>query len=62
VWGEPSGWRLYAMLFPVLVIVGAGIWWRVTGYRTDLGLGIAAAGLAALVVGLVASRALSRRG
>jgi len=46
------------MLFPVLVIVGAGIWWRVTGYRTDLGLGIAAAGLAALVVGLVASRAL----
>jgi len=50
------------MLFPVLVIVGAGIWWRVTGYRTDLGLGIAAAGLAALVVGLVASRALSRRG
>jgi hypothetical protein len=45
----------------VLVIVGAGIWWRATGYRTDGGLGIAAAGLAALIVGMVASRVLSRR-
>jgi hypothetical protein len=56
MWGEPTGWRLYALLVPVLVIIGAGIWWRVTGYRTNVGLGIAAAGLAALIVGLVASR------
>ena len=34
---------------------------RVTGYRTDVGLGIATAGPRALVVGLVRSRVVSRR-
>ena len=58
---SPSSWRAYVTLVPVLAIVGAGIWWRVTGYRTSVGLGIAAAGLAALVIGLVASRVLSHR-
>jgi hypothetical protein len=59
--GELSGWRLYVALAPVLAIIGAAIWWRATGYRTNVGLGIAAVGLVALVVGLVASRFLSHR-
>jgi hypothetical protein len=58
---ELSGWRFYVALVPVLAIVGAGIWWRATGYRTGVGLGIVAVGLVALVVGLVASRFLSHR-
>jgi hypothetical protein len=57
---ELSGWRFYVALVPVLTIIGAGIWWRATGYRT-VGLGIVAVGLVALVVGLVASRFLSPR-
>jgi hypothetical protein len=59
---ELSGWRLYAALILALAIIGAGIWWRATGYRTSVGLGIVAVGVAALIVGLVASRALSHRG
>lgn len=60
MWNEPTGWR-YALLAPLLAIIGAGIWWRATGSRTDVGLGIAVAGLAVVIVGLVASRFLSRR-
>jgi hypothetical protein len=61
MWDEPTGWRLYALLVSVLAIIGAGIWCRVTGYQTDVGLGIAVAGLVVLIVGLVASRVLSHR-
>jgi hypothetical protein len=61
MWDELSGWRFYGTLFPVLAIIGAGIWWRATGYKTDVGLGIAVAGLATLVVALIAFRARSRR-
>jgi hypothetical protein len=61
MWDEPTGWRAYALLVPVLAIIGAGIWWRVTGYRTNVGLGIAVAGLVVLIVGLVASRVLAHR-
>jgi len=59
---EPPGWRFYAVLVPVVAIIGAGIWWRASGYRTDVGLWIVAAGLATLVAALIASRILSRRG
>jgi hypothetical protein len=38
MWDEPTGWRLYALLVPVLVIIGAGVWWRVSDYRTNVGL------------------------
>lgn len=61
MWDELSGWRFYVTLVPVLAIIGAGIWWRVTGYRTDIGLGIATAGFAALIGGVIASRVLSHR-
>jgi hypothetical protein len=59
---ELSGWRFYGTLVPVLAIIGAGIWWRATGYKTDVGLGIAVAGLATLAVALIASHLLARRG
>jgi hypothetical protein len=61
MWDNPTGWRSYVLLVPVLVIIGASIWWRATGYRTNVGLGIVAAGLAALIIGLVASRFMSHR-
>jgi hypothetical protein len=61
MWDEPTGIRFYVLLVPILVIIGAGIWWRATGYRTDVGLGIIAAGLAALIVVVVATRVFSRR-
>jgi hypothetical protein len=57
-----SGWWRYGAVLAIAAIIGAGIWWRVTGYRTDVGLAIVGAGLAVLVVGLVASRFSSRRG
>jgi len=51
----------YGAVAAVLLASGAGIWWRGTGYRTDVGLGIAAAGLAAFAAALVASRVRTRR-
>ena len=35
MWDEPSGRRPFALLVPVLVIVGAAIWWRATGYPKE---------------------------
>ena len=57
-----SGWWRYGAALAIAAIIGAGIWWRVTGYRTDVGLAIVAVGVAVLLVGLVASRFASRQG